>query len=350
MGVLRRIGLAAAAACVVHVLAPAAMAQQPTKLEQGTATLPTSGLVIDLPTKPGVTYHVSASWALDEDGVFDTRDVVDEISTATGNVTLGNWVLMGYFNAGGCDDTMRGTQLDADWTQDASLWGASWKVRGGVFTFEGALGRRPAVMLCRQEADGFALLLYHFLADQAETTGRDAVMASARASAPLAEASKSFTARRVADIKPLRRQDVRNRGDSSAERLITLPLSGLDVTLPSDGYLWLVSDGDDADFLDRLLPTLPQLSLEIVAAPGATCSGIFGGLSGNVLPSHTPAGLPQGWQAGPGLVIEDTTELTMCRDLPAKALVVGVFQGPDKRDVSDLGQILGALQAAAEAQ
>jgi hypothetical protein len=38
----------------------------------------------------------------------------------------------------------------------------------------------------------------------------------------------------------------------------------------------------------------------------------------------------------------------MCRAVGTSALVVGVFQGPDNRDVSTLHQMLGALQAAAE--
>lgn len=348
MGIVDRIGLAAFAACLA--LGPVAAAQEPTKLAQGTATLPTSGLVIDLPTKTGVMYHVSASWALSDDGIFDTRDVVDEINAATGNVTLGNWILMGFFNAGGCEATLSSTKLDADWTQDATIWGESWKAHGGVFTFDGALGRRPAVMLCREESDGFALLLYHFLADQPETTERDIVMSSARASAPLASASRSFSARRVADVQPTRRTDARNRGGNPAARTVTLSHSGLAVALPADGYLWLASEDEAADYLDRLLPTLPQLTLEIVMAPGATCSGVFGGLSGDLLTSHTPTNLPAGWVAGPGLMLDGETELTMCRDFPGKSLIVGSFQGPDKRDVSELAQVLGALRAAAEAQ
>lgn len=350
MGIAGRMGLSGLAVLIGLALAPAAGAQEPTKLTQGTATLPTSGLVIDLPVKQGIVYHVSGSWGLSDDEVFDTRDVVDEIDAATGNVKLGNWVLMGYFNAGGCDDTLQDTQLDAAWTQEASLWGESWKARGGVFTFDGPLGRRPALMLCREEADGFALLLYHFLADQPESTGRDLVMASARASEALASASRSFSARRFASIQPLLRTDVRNRGDNPAARIVTLARAGLKVALPSDGYLWLVSEDENVDYLDRLLPTLPPVSLEIVLRSETTCTEIFNGLSGDMLISHTPTNLPAGWTAGPALLIDDTKELTMCRDLSGKALAVGVFQEADNRDVSQLAPILGALRSAAESQ
>ena len=48
------------------------------------------------------------------------------------------------------------------------------------------------------------------------------------------------------------------------------------------------------------------------------------------------------------MVIDGETELTMCHAVGASALVVGVFQGPDNRDVSPLYPMLGALLAAAE--
>ena len=38
----------------------------------------------------------------------------------------------------------------------------------------------------------------------------------------------------------------------------------------------------------------------------------------------------------------------MCHPVGAAALVVGVFQGPDNRDVSTLHQMLAALLAAAQ--
>jgi len=47
-------------------------------------------------------------------------------------------------------------------------------------------------------------------------------------------------------------------------------------------------------------------------------------------------------------MIDGETEMTMCHPVSASALVVGVFQGPDRRDVSDLHSVLGALLAAAQ--
>ena len=331
-------------------MAPLAAAQAtPVQRTQGAAQLPTSGLVIDLPAKPGIRYHVSGSWSLGDTGaIFDTRDVIDEIEVATGNVATGNWVLAGYFTAGGCDQTLASPELDADWRQTASLWDETWSVRGGVFTFDGALGRRPVAVLCRAKADGTTLLLYHFLANQPEDTSQAAVMDSAGQSAVLASASKSFSTERAEPVFPTRRTEVRNRGSTPAARTVKLAVSGLEVDLPADGYLWLPDSNDDSDFLDRLLPTFPQATLEVVFASGVSCADVFGSLDSELRPAHRPLALPSGWVDGPGLMIDGETEMTMCHPVSASALVVGVFQGPDRRDVSDLHSVLGALLAAAQ--
>jgi len=349
MSFTTRARFALAAACAV-LIAPATMAQAiPVRLAQGEAHLPTSGLVIDLPAKAGIQYDVSGSWALSDGGTtFDTRDVIDEIETATGNVATGNWVLSGYFTAGGCDGTLAGARLDAAWTQEARLWGETWSVRGGVFTFESALGRRPAVVLCRETGEGPALLLYHFLANQPETLPQAAMMESVGKSGPLAAASRSFTAVRTKPIFPTRRTDVRNRGSESAARSVTLTVSGLQVDLPPDGYLWLVDSSDGADFLDRLLPTFPELSLETVLLADTNCTDLLGSLSLELREAHRPLSLPAGWLDGPAMVVDSETELTMCHPVGAAALVVGVFQGPDNRDVGTLHQMLAALLVAAQ--
>jgi hypothetical protein len=344
-----RARVALAAVCAA-LMAPAAVAQAiPARVTQGEAHLPTSGLVIDLPAKAGIRYDISGSWALSDGGAsFDTRDIVDEIETATGNVATGNWVLSGYFTAGGCNETLATAKLDGAWTQDAKLWGETWSARGGVFTFENALGRRPAVVLCRGTQEGPTLLLYHFLANQPETLPQAAVMESVGKSGPLAAASKSFTAVRAKPIFPTRRTEVRNRGSEPAARRVTLALSGLEVDLPPDGYLWLPDSSDTADFFDRLLPTFPEVTLETIFVPNFSCANILSSLGPEARDEHRPLALPDGWLGGPAVEVEGETELTMCRAVGASALVVGVFQGPDNRDVSTLYPMLGALQAAAE--
>jgi hypothetical protein len=90
------------------------------------------------------------------------------------------------------------------------------------------------------------------------------------------------------------------------------------------------------------------VTLETVFAPNVSCASILSSLGTEARDEHRPLALPDGWLAGPAVAVEGETELTMCRGVGASALVVGVFQGPDNRDVSPLHPMLGALQAAAE--
>ncbi|MEQ1782140.1 MAG: hypothetical protein ABMA14_12315 [Hyphomonadaceae bacterium] len=343
-----RLGLAAAcAALLVH--APVAGADPVTVLS-GAAQLPTSGMVVDLPAKSGMEYHVSGSWSSNQAGdTFDTRDIVDEIDIASGNVIIGNWILAGYFTAGDCAATVKETKLDSAWTQEASLWGKTWQIRGGVFTFDGVLGRRPAAVLCRSTSTGHTLMLYHFLTDQPETTSQSAVMNSVSASAVLAAADRSYTAGRTSGIFPTRRTDVKNRGAGSPVRTVELPVSGLTVDLPDDGYFWMISEGDGVDIFDRLLPTLPELSAELIFADGFSCDDVLATLTKDLVPDHRPTGIPAGWVTGPGMTIPDgIIEMTTCYDLDEAALLFGIMADPTVTDVSTLRPLMSAIAAAAE--
>ena len=343
-------GCAAIAAALVALLsgAPSAAAD-PVAIRQGAAQLPVSGLVIDLPAQAGIEYRVSGSWSTNTAGdTFDARDIVDEVDLASGKLTSGNWVLAGYFTAGDCEATLAGTTLDNAWTQDATLWGEAWKVRGGVFTFEGALGRKPAAVLCRMTSTGHSLMLYRFLIDQPETVAQSVIMDSVRGSAALASASRSYSALRTGDVYPTRRGEVRRRGEGNAARTVTLPVTGLVVDLPDDGYFWLLGDGEQSDMLDRLLPTLPEVSVEIAMGPGLSCEDVLAGLTTGSLPTHVPTNLPSGWTAGPALQLDGEIELTMCSQAGADALIFGIFQGATRTDVSSMHPLMAALLAAAK--
>lgn len=329
-------------------LSPIPAVAEPIALTSGRAQLPTSGLVIDLPPKPGITYNVSASWSLDSaSSIFDARDVIDELD-ASGTLRTGNWVQVGYFNAGNCTALFQNFGYDNAWTATETLWGESWEVLGGVNDFGNALGRRPAAALCRSTETGFTLLMQHFLVDQPETAARSVVSDSLRASGVLANASTAFSAVRVADISPLRRSEVRNRGKDAATRTVKLPVSGLVVDLPDDGYLWLVSEGIDTDMLDRLLPAMPEVSVELMLLPEIPCEDFFVLMEDGSNLAHRPLGLPAGWAPGPAVSIDGLIEMTMCHDLSSGALAVGVFQDADNREVTYLHPLLAALQAAAE--
>lgn len=338
----------AAATVLAMVQAPFALAE-PISVTGGAVQLPTSGLIIDLPVTEGQPYKLSGSWALNAAGdLFDTRDVIDEFDPATGALVAGNWIQLGYFNAGGCANLLAQMNHAAPVIFSETLWGEQWSVLNGVFDFENDLGHRPAAALCRENADGKALLLQYFEVDQPETLAYPALMTSVRASAVLAAASRAYSANRVGDIQPTRRPEVKARGEGTPARRVHLPRAGLDVDLPDDGYLWLLApeDGGETDMLNRLLPTLPEVSVEVLVASGYTCSEMIASFDDPAMRDVTPTGLPDGWIASPGVVVGDEIELIACYDSGADALLAGIFQGTDDRDVSALAPILDAFAAA----
>lgn len=332
------------AAASTLLLAGLPASADPLKVTQGRVELPTSGLVIDLPAVAGRSYAVSSSWSLSaETGTFDTRDVIDEFD-AGGALIIGTWVQSGFFDAGSCAGVLAETNLDASWSTKTTLWGESWDVKGGIFTFEGSLGRRPAAQLCRDAKDGTSLLLHYYLVDRPDTTGQTETMQAVAASGVMAAASRSYTDYRVADVKPALRPEVRRRS-ASAARTVLLKSNGLTVDLPEDGYVWLTFDGDGVDFLERTMPSLPPTTVEVMALEGYSCAEVLGSFTENLLPEHKPTNLPAGWLAGNGLNVNGEPEMIMCHAHADGAMMVGVFQ-EQNRDVSHLHPLLGALTNA----
>lgn len=332
------------AACGLLCAAPGAGAD-PTVVKKGEATLPTSGLRIVLPPRDGVVYHVSGSWALTNDGgTFDTRDVVDELDASSSRVIAGNWVLVGYFDAGGCNEVLATQALDNAWTTDTTLWGQAWKVRGGVFTFDNGLGRRPAAMLCRTNAASQSLLLYRFLTSEAETLSQQGVMADVAKASALELASRAYDNGTTADIKPLRRTDVRNRGSISAQRQVTLKKSGLTVALPDDGHVWLAREADESDMLDRMMPSLPDVSIEVIVAKDTTCEKILPLLAEGQTLGAPGRNAPAGWMLGPTLALgDDSSEAIVCYPAGYGALLAGVITPPGVTDFGAFREVLAAL-------
>ena len=343
-GNIRRAVAGICAAFGMLALSPIAGAD-PTIVSGGVAQLPSTGLVIDLPARTEGVYHVSGSWALNaKDGVFDSRDIVDEINSA-GNVTAGNWALVGYFDAGECDAVLASEKLDASWTTTQDFWGQSWSVRGGVFQFDGALGRRPAAVLCRTEQDGLTLLLYRFLTVASETLDQASVLADVKSSVVLPAISKSFNSKRTGQYIPLGRGDLRNRGTAAAARAVTLPVSKLRIDLPEDGYLWLARAADSSDMLDRMLPAVAVTSFEVMAVDNVKCADILEGLKDGAKVGAEAQNLPAGWLVGPAIIVDGEVEPVVCYPASFGALVVGLVQGGG-RDFLPFHPMLGALTRA----
>lgn len=333
--------LAAGLISALALVAPA-MAE-PVTARSGPAQLPTSGLLIDLPANPALSYKISGSWSLDDAAPsFDTRDVIDEFNATTGKLVAGNWVLVGYFTAGDCKAILGGEKLDRAWETTATYWGESWTVRGGVYTFDGELGRRPAAVLCRTNATGQSLLLYRYFVDQPETMTQADMLRGVTQAGVLESASKSYSAGRAVEILPLRRAETRNRGSTPANRTVTLKTTGLQVQMPDDGYVWLPEADEQVDWLTRMLPTIPEISIELMVAAGMTCQQLTAAVSDDK-PSVKPRNVPAGWVTGPTILVEGETELTICRDSPEGARFVGVFLPAERTDLTPLHPLLIAL-------
>src|SRR5262249_49322042 len=157
----------------------------------------------------GIEYHVSSSWVLGDQGSFDARDIVDELDTAANQLSAGNWIETGYFD-GDCDKTLDGEKLTSAWKTETDIWGQHWKVRGGIYNFEGStLGRRAAALLCTTTPEtGRSLLLYHFNLSKPETLTQAEVMASATSSSVLQQAWTAYRDGKVAAVAPLKRPEV----------------------------------------------------------------------------------------------------------------------------------------------
>jgi hypothetical protein len=322
----------------------------PLVVASGKVVLPLSGLVIELPAAKH-QWSVSASWALDKDGGFDARDVIDEKDGD--KLVAGSWVLVGHFVAGGCQETVRQADLAGTWEGTSDLWGASWHLRGGIFTFD-KLGKKPAVAMCTTHTTGRdrkALLLYRFFLDQPEAMSREAMQKALSESVVLERTARAFLADAAAPglTSPLGRPEVRQRGELAAARTVRLDIAELDLALPDDKTLWVrepTEPQDTTDWLARMVPAVPELTAEVLRSDAATCKELFAQFDETVK-VPPPTGLAKGWEVGPTLLVERVHERTACRKVGSRLLLVGFFSAPDSGDLAPFRSLLEALERAA---
>ena len=164
----------------------------------------------------------------------------------------------------------------------------------------------------------------------------------------LERASRAYDAGRVESIVPLRRPEVKNRGKVSATRRVTLTESGLSLDLPDDGFVWLVNKGDGSDMLDRMAPFFPEITIEVAAVEDADCDDIFEAAAANSekKPGREVRNLPEGWRAGPAVIVDGKVEAIACRAQDQDALVAGFFLDGEQSDVAEYRPILSALANA----
>lgn len=332
---------------------PPPPAVQPLELKSGKVELPLSGLKVDLPAQgKGHTYKVSSSFSLEQG--FDARDVIDE--AVDGKLVAGTWVLVGFFTAGDCKAVVGAAVLESPWEAELSLHDLGFTVRGGVFTFDGELGKVPATVLCAERpklepGTRKALLLYHYFIGTDLATPREELLAKLQKRPAIERAIKSWKLDTVSKGRPLEASNVRVRGGKSPGPL-TLGLARLTLRPPDDGTFWLArsSPDDSVDWLDRMVPALPEVSVEVLSSP-ESCAATLAMVTGKRM-KDAPAArhVPSGWSAGPILDIDGDPEYTICRDFKDGALLVGFFlEKSFKQDLGDLRpihSILDALTAA----
>lgn len=333
----------------------------PVEVSGGKVTLALTGLVVDLPkdARKEAVWSLAGSWSFTDGGVaFDARDVIDQ--KVAGKLVGGSWVHVGYFNAGGCDAVVKELDVADRWTAEADLWGRHWSVAGGTWDFANDLGKAPVVALCSPQPNRASLLLYHFFIgdparDQAaliEAVGKQTV---------LRRVTEAWAAGRIAPVLSLKRPELKMRGTIAAARTVHLSKSGFDVALPDDGYAWLARAPEadvTSDFLDRMAPALPDVSLEVARAPGTECSAVFP--TGEDAPKYkkesAPRGIPSGWKSL-GTLIMDTEpgekeprlERIVCRDAGGTALVVGLIAMPTgAAETRDFGSFTALFEALAK--
>lgn len=341
-----RIALVVLAYVLAHLALPALA--EPNVSAGGPVTLPVSGLALTLPPPAeGCEYHLSGSWALTADNSFDGRDVID---VACGDsLQSGNWISLGYFNLGDPVAVVQGTTMTGDWMAQATIWGQEWTVHGGMYDL-GDLGVVPTAVMCTPLQGGMSALFYHFFLDDAAPTTQEAMLDGLRACSVLQTAWDACTGFKCATTYPTRRPEIRNRGEVAPSRDVVLEGAGLSFTIPDDGFVWLVRRDEEggADYIDRMTPALPDLSLEVSYVADMTAAEIFAALTVTKLDPE-PMVLPAGWTCGPRLVLEDKVEPTAALDLDGGVLIIGILQPKGAIDSEPLVPLIAAIGDGARA-
>jgi hypothetical protein len=345
------------AVCLAFVLVPAAVHADPVVVKAGKVVLPITGLVVDLPrdARKNASWSLSGSWSLSDGGKsFDGRDVID--LKLGDKLIAGTWVHIGYFNAGECASVVKELAVPDQWQGEADLYGQHFQVAGGTWDFENDLGKHPAIAMCTPGANGQSLLLYRFFLEDKAPTGQAGVAALAKDKL-LEQVTRAWKAGTTALVFTTRHPEIKRRGDIEAARTVTLAHNKLDLALPDDGFVWLArasTNADDpADFLDRMAPSLPDLTLEIVRISDMPCDQALAPGDGTppIKAEPPPSNVPLGWTAFPTFQVDGNLERLVCHQQGRITVIVGLLVTPASsdagRDFAPLAPLLGALVDAA---
>ncbi|WP_088306695.1 hypothetical protein [Novosphingobium sp. B 225] len=330
----------------------------PVKVQGGTLTLPTTGIVITVADDPARDYMLGGSWSLSDSGSYDARDVVDELAVKGGALVRGNWILTGFFDAGNCDALIAALKVSNGWSAPHTLWGKQWQAGGGDYAFTNSIGTRPMVALCRTDKDGRGLLLQHFLIDRPAGMAKAAMLTELGQARILAAAAKGYAARSVQAPGQPGLGNVTNRGKNAAARTVRMELARIEFDLPDDGQFWIVTKPeagkpDQSDRLDRLLPSMPDVSVEVARVPGTTCDKFFGMLKLPPIPgpwatqaAKPVVGVPAGWSVGPVTALETQLERMFCKPFGKDVLLAGYMAEKYSENAAPIAPLLNALAKA----
>lgn len=341
------------AAAVVSLVSHRAAAD-PLPVKSGKVVLPITGLAIDLPKdkRKTATWALSGSWSLSADGgTFDGRDVVDQ--KLGDKLVAGNWIHVGYFDAGDCATVVKELDVPDRWTLTRPLYGQPFELAGGTYDLGDPLGKVPAVALCAGAKDGARLLLYHFFLDGKPPKPGAPTAAALAKDKLLASVTKAWKTGATGPVQTTHHPEIRQRGDVAATRTVTLPHANLTVALPDDGFVWLVRKDAEADFLDRMAPGSPDLTVEVAKVPGMTCDDLAKAVTLPTKAEPPPSGVPAGWTVMATLIVDKALERLVCRQIGDDLLAVGLMGSPptdpQSRDFGPLAPLLAALATAAGA-
>lgn len=329
---------------------------EPVKVRAGKVVLPITGLAVELPRDPrkSATWLLSGSWSLSNGGsAYDGRDVIDQ--HVGGKLVRGDWIHTGYYDVGDCAAVVKDAALTERWDGEADLYGEHFQVGAGIFDLGEEIGKIKTLVLCTQDGRGKALLLYHYFVAPGAPTGKAGLPLIAKDKL-LARVTHAWRTGAYGDARPTQRPEIRRRGDIAAARTVTLPKSDLELALPDDGFVWLAHGGADdeiTDYLDRMAPALPDITLDIAYLPQQACSEVLASVlaGAKIVDEPPPLGVPLRWTAYPTILGGDLHERLICRDVDGSALIVGLLgvprDAPASRDFGPYALIIQALVDAA---
>lgn len=341
-----RMKFGAGLAAALTLLASPALAQETLTLQSGKATLPISGVEVDIAARPGTEFSIYGSWGFfpDQNNAVDARDTIEEYPVGGDAPSAGSWLYVEFLDDAGCMGSIGNVPFENVWMSEETLWGNTWLVRGGNYMLDRLV---PGSISCRTYPDGTSVVFYRFLPEKPLTTSKVEILTELKGSAAGAAFDRAIASGTSAPVKPLHVEHVFNSGDAPAVRSVTLTASGLTVNLPDDGFFWNVGEYNNIDMFSREVPVFPEMHLETARIAGRTCKDVFdnAGFTSEALP--VPPGIPASWMAETHTRTDKFNETALCHPVADGVLIASLYTPKETKNLADIAPLLGALAEAA---